>query len=96
MCIRDRVNMLDRYGVKGTFNVISGKLGGVQSGHNLLQMYDVKRVYQKHEASMHGYTHLPLRDENITAENIETEITKDRQRIKMCIRDSNYRDEDGN
>ncbi|WP_249310578.1 polysaccharide deacetylase family protein [Congzhengia minquanensis] len=75
------VNMLDRYGVKGTFNVISGKLGGVQSGHNLLQMYDVKRVYQKHEASMHGYTHLPLRDENITAENIETEITKDRQRI---------------
>ena len=75
------INMLDRYGIKGTFNAISGKLGGEQSNHALLELNDVKRVYQEHEVSMHGYTHLPLRDGNITAENIESEITKDRNRI---------------
>ena len=71
------IEMLNRYGLKGTFNLNSGRLGqtrciereGKTVLHNKVLASEVERIYKGHEVAAHTLTHpmLPtLSDDEVT------------------------------
>jgi hypothetical protein len=76
------LEILNRYGLKGTFNVNSG----LDSSHGTwvykdmpvhrLNLPEAVEIYRGHEIAVHGYTHLNLADipEDIMKSEIETDI----------------------
>ncbi len=60
--IHDRrlIEIFDKYGVKGTFNLNSGFLGLERKGRfdiSVIDESEVKELYKNHEVAGHGYNH---------------------------------------
>ena len=59
------IEILDKYGLKSTFNLNSGHLGnknhlnfgGQKINHDKIAPKDVKEVYKNHEVAVHTKTH---------------------------------------
>lgn len=85
------VEMLNKYGLKGTFNINSCLLGlkgevrpaGETVAHNKVLLSKVREVYQGHEVAVHTLTH-----PNLTALDEETivfQVEEDRKRLsELC------------
>ena len=64
------IEILDKYGLKATFNLNSNALGGVRRhvykqfdvDHSKVAPQDIKFVYQNHEVAGHTKDHLRLPD----------------------------------
>ena len=86
------IEILNKYGLKGTFNLNSGFLGligsldaggGVIVSHNKVKASEVKTVYAGHEVAVHTLTHplLPSLDE----ETIIRQVELDRKNLsELC------------
>lgn len=88
--IHDRrvVAGLNEYGLKGTFNLNSGKLiraGVGQSGqwHNYIAASDVAALYAGHEVAVHTVTHPWL--EKLDRTQIATEVLEDRKALEELV-----------
>lgn len=86
------VEMMNRRGIRGTFNINTGLLGTesihVQNEktvtHNKLSREDVTTVYRGHEIAVHGLTHLDLALAGPAAASYE--IAADRKNIEDLVR----------
>lgn len=87
------IQLLDRYGLKCTFNLNSGLLGTKGSmkrsifgttntvSHNKIPIDEVRDVYRNHEVACHTVTHATLRglsDDKIVSEVLEDAIALER------------------
>ena len=54
------VNIFNKYGIKGTFNLNAGLYDNPRYGR--LPKERIKDLYKGHEVATHTYTHLLLRD----------------------------------
>ncbi len=62
------MGLMDRYGLKGTFNLNSGVFGNKDSidkfphpaPHHKIERENIAQVYKNHEIAVHGRTHLNL------------------------------------
>ena len=85
------IEMFNKYGLKGTFNINSGMLGlpgafernGVQVSHTKIFPSQVKELYEGHEVAVHALTH-----PNLTALEDETiiwQVEQDRKALEaLC------------
>lgn len=84
--------LMNRYQLKGTFNINTGLLGQhslhVQAGkmvtHDKLQPSEILDVYAGHELAVHGLTHLDLALAGSAAAAYE--ITADRRNIEEMVK----------
>lgn len=70
--IQDRrlVDIMNRYGIKGTFNLNSGFLGkkermvidGIDTDITKIEREEVAKLYLGHEVANHGHTHIKVTD----------------------------------
>ena len=79
------IELFNKYGVKGTFNINSGRCGtkgtipyanGTKIGrHDKVSPQDIKRVYDGHEVAVHTLTHpsLPTIDDGSVIYQVETD-----------------------
>ncbi|MBQ3063392.1 MAG: polysaccharide deacetylase family protein [Clostridia bacterium] len=85
------IALLNKYGMKGTFNLNSGLLGrdgalvrnGVRVNHIKVQPQDVRYIYEGHEVAAHTLTHpfLP----QIKEDEIIRQVEEDRLRLsEIC------------
>lgn len=73
---RKLVEILNRYGMKATFNVSAGRAGR----KGFLPLAEYAELYRGHEISSHGFQHLNMRD--LTDEALEREIREDLVRLE--------------
>ena len=81
------IKLLDRYGIKATFNLNSGLLGqpgqlvrnGQTIDHTKIPAKEVRFVYQGHEIASHSLTHPRLT--NMPAPDILRQVEEDRLRL---------------
>lgn len=81
------IEILDRYGIKGTFNINSELLGapgelvreGVRISHNKIKPCDVRHIYQGHEIAAHTLTHPRLT--TLSDEEVIRQVEKDRENL---------------
>ena len=85
------IEILNKYGLKGTFNINSGLLGGKQElerngrivSHNKIQPNQVKSLYAGHEIAVHTVNHPTL--VGLPEEKIIFEVEEDRKALeKLC------------
>lgn len=82
------ISLLDKYGLKATFNLNSGLLGlenhlireGVRVSHTKVKPEDVRHIYAGHEIAAHTLTHPMLPDINEDDEIIR-QVEEDRQNL---------------
>lgn len=77
------IEILNKYGLKGTFNINSSLLGlegnlernGRNITHNKIRACDVRKIYEGHEIAAHTLTHpnLTKLDEETIAHQVETD-----------------------
>ena len=85
------IEIFNKYGIKGTFNLNSGLLGktgellrnGVYVNHTKVNPQDVKGIYEGHEVAVHTVTHPNLKNE--TEEEIICEIENDREALSNLV-----------
>ena len=78
--------IMNRHGLKGSFNLCSGKLGmdSQQSGwKNLIREDEVATLYQGHEVCSHSVHH--LRPWSIPIDQLRWEILEDRRRLEALV-----------
>lgn len=85
------IEMLDKYGLKATFNVNSECLGmdgmqevrGMRATHNKVQACDVREIYKNHEVAVHTLTHpmLPKCD----TEEVIRQVEQDRINLSELV-----------
>ena len=79
--VQDRrlVEIFNKYGLKGSFHLNSGRLGGEKT----IAPEEVATLYAGHEVSLHSLTHPHLG--NIPAEEVVYEIFEDRKNLEaLC------------
>ena len=82
------IEILNKYGIKGTFNLNSELLGnkneivreGVLISHNKIKSEDVRRIYRGHEIAAHTLTHPTLTMVDDDAE-IARQVEQDRKNL---------------
>lgn len=77
------IELLNKYGMKGTFNINSGRLGasgrlereGSFVDFNRIKAEDLRYVYEGHEVAGHGITHpkLPELDDDVVIREVEND-----------------------
>lgn len=85
------IELFDKYGLKCTFNLNSGKLGmpgellreGEHVRHDKISAEKIKGVYEGHEVATHGVTHPYLT--RLTDDEIVREIEDDRIRLSELV-----------
>ena len=85
------IEILDKYGLKATFNLNSGRLGmpgelireGVRVNHTKVNPEDVKKIYTGHEVAAHTLTHPMLAW--LGDEEIIHEVEDDRKRLSELV-----------
>lgn len=85
------IEILNKYGLKATFNLNSGLLGksntlvrgGVTVNHNKIDPKDVKAVYSGHEVAAHTLTH-PLLP-NSTDSEVIRQVEEDRLNLSELV-----------
>jgi peptidoglycan/xylan/chitin deacetylase (PgdA/CDA1 family) len=85
------INILNKYGLKATFNINSELLGrkehllreGVEVDHNKIEPSEIKKVYEGHEVAVHTLTHpnLTQLDEN----EIIRQVEDDRKNLESLV-----------
>lgn len=74
---RQMVEILNRYGIKCTFNINSGKIEG---NAKKVQFEEFEELYECHEIASHTYTHPHLN--NLDLGGITYQIIKDRETLE--------------
>ncbi len=82
------IDLLDRYGLKATFNLNSGLLGlpgelvreGVRISHNKIPPEEVAETYRNHEIAVHTLTH-PTLTAVEDADEIVRQVEEDRKAL---------------
>lgn len=79
--VEDRrlIEILNRYGLKGTFNLNSGWMGRP----DMIGEEEVKELYQGHEVACHTYSHPTL--ERCPLSEVIDEIMKDRRKLEQLV-----------
>lgn len=79
--IEDRrlVGLMNKYGIKGTFNLNSGRM----SEGRMIPADEVKSLYEGHEVAVHTVTHPSLH--NCQPETIFKEIAYDRRELENLV-----------
>lgn len=85
------IEILNRYGLKGTFNLNSGGFGGRESKdiegtlvyRDKIFDRDVKRIYEGHEVASHTLNHPNLTE--LAEEKIIYQIEEDRRRLSELV-----------
>ena len=85
------IDLLNRYGMKGTFNLNSGLLGhagellreGVTVAHVKPRPQEIRAIYEGHEVAAHTLTHPQLVD--LSDEEIIHQVEKDRLALSELI-----------
>lgn len=85
------IEMFNRYGLKGTFNLNSGGFGsresrdieGVLVYRDKIFERDVKRIYEGHEVASHTMNHPDLTQ--LSEEDIIYQIEEDRKRLSQLV-----------
>lgn len=85
------IEIFNKYGIKGTFNLNSGLLGktgellrnGVYVNHTKINPQAVKAVYEGHEVAVHTLAHPNLNNE--TEEEIIRQIEEDRENLSNLV-----------
>lgn len=82
------IEILNRYGIKGTFNINSERLGmtgevtygDIKIAHNKVKAEDVRRIYKGHEIAGHTLTHprLPTTEDD---REIIRQVEEDRKNL---------------
>lgn len=89
-CIQDRrlAAVFNRYGIRGTFHLNSGKLGRVESWNRIYSYVtpdEVKDLYAGHEVACHTVNHPYLT--RLTPEEVRLEIEQDKTALEsLCGR----------
>jgi len=86
------IEILDKYGLKATFNLNSQLLGtsnelfinGKIIRHDKVKRKDVKGIYQNHEVAVHTLTH-PLLPEIVSDEEIVRQVEQDRINLSEMV-----------
>lgn len=86
------IEMLDRYGLKATFNINSELLGlpnslirgGVTVDHTKVPAEQVRSIYQNHEVAVHTLTHPNLKNIEADAEVIR-QVEQDRKNLEALV-----------
>ncbi len=73
---RTLIGILDRYGIKCTFNLNSG----IKNDPRRIPTAEIKEVYKNHEIAVHTLTHPHL--ENLTKAEMAQEIIEDRKNLE--------------
>jgi len=82
------IEMFDKYGLKGTFNLCSGGFGkvdtsGRKDARNIVKAEDVARIYKNHEVAVHTLTHPYLTE--LSDEEILYQISEDQKNLSaLC------------
>lgn len=74
---RHLVAILNRYGLKGTFHLISGRFQPDYPGDDAITAEEIATLYPGHEVAGHTYNHPAL--ENLPLDRVALEILADRQ-----------------
>lgn len=78
------IEIFDKYGMKCTFNLNSGTLGGTadqnSDGNVYVKPEEVKEVYKNHEVAVHGVEHKYIA--NLTDPMIVNEFMEDRKALE--------------
>ena len=74
------VEIFNRYGIKGTFNLSSGTFDQTYRGHRRVPKEQVAELYQGHEVATHGYTHCTM--ERCPLMNVASELLEDRKGLE--------------
>ena len=85
------IEIFNKYGLKGTFNLNSGLLGkkgellrnGVYVNHTKIEPNDVKAVYEGHEVAVHTLTHPRLAE--LSDEEIIRQVNEDREKLSELV-----------
>lgn len=87
------IGILNKYGLKGTFNLNSGLLGtsgslsvlGQTVSHNKVKKEDVIHIYEGHEVAAHTLTHpfLP----SLSSEEVVKQVESDRMALSEIVKD---------
>lgn len=83
------IEMLDKRGIKCTFNINSGLLGNVHNApyeggevpHDEVEAKDLKRIYQNHEVASHTLTHPCLH--HISEPEVIKEVGDDQKALEL-------------
>lgn len=78
---RRLVEILNRYQMKGTFHINSGKLGMAAGRDVFVSEEELKELYEGHEIAGHGTQHRYLRELN--AEELVREVLWDREKLEQ-------------
>lgn len=76
---RKMVEIMDRYGIRGTFNLISSKIG--QPGYVTAEELDT--LFKNHEVAVHTLNHPHLED--LTPANICYQLIEDRKNLEDIL-----------
>lgn len=74
------VEIFNRYGIKGTFNLNSGMFDQTYRGHSRVPKDQIAELYQGHEVATHGYTHCTMA--RCPMVNVASEILEDRKELE--------------
>lgn len=85
------VDILNKYGLKATFNVNSGLLGLVGElpngastvQHNKVEAHDIRAIYEGHEVAVHTLTHPNLT--RLSAPTIVRQVEEDRKALSDLV-----------
>jgi len=75
--------IFNKYGIKGTFHINAGLFG--EDSWSRLSESEIKKVYEGHEISAHGYTHQALAA--IPDEGIISEVMRDREKLEEITKE---------
>jgi hypothetical protein len=76
-CDKEMAEILDKYGIKCTFNVNSGR---IESEKNRVQFEEFASVYKNHEIACHSFTHPHFN--NLDLGGVAYQIVKDRELLE--------------
>lgn len=80
---RRLIEIFNRYNLKGTFHLNSGKFGLMHSDGEYIKADEVENLYRGHEVSAHGYTHPYFSD--LSKNQILTELLNDKRALeRLC------------
>ena len=85
------IELLNKYGLKATFNLNSGLLGnqmnivraGVEVSHNKVMPEQVRDIYKGHEVAVHTLTHPML--PTLPDEEVIRQVKEDRERLSELV-----------
>lgn len=76
---RKLVEMFNKYGIRGTFNLNSGMLGSPK----YIEAAEVAGLYTGHEVAVHTVNHFFV--ENLPVKSLQDEILKDREALEELV-----------